>query len=117
MEKVANILANLPARDEDEAFETIASGQDVRIERIISRGHRSADNFWYEQDWQEWVLVITGAATVILEDGAEIYDLGPGDYINIPALCRHRVEWTDPDQDTVWLAVHYHPVAAVTVEP
>jgi len=29
--------------------------------------------------------------------------------VDLPAKCRHRVDWTDPDEPTVWLAVFYPP--------
>jgi len=31
----------------------------------------------------------------------------PGSYVHIPAHCKHRVEWTDPDVETIWLAMYY----------
>jgi cupin 2 domain-containing protein len=40
-------------------------------------------------------------------DGEEPIDLRPGSFVNIPAHQRHRVEWTDPSELTIWLAIHY----------
>ncbi|HSM14317.1 MAG TPA: cupin domain-containing protein [Thermoanaerobaculia bacterium] len=79
----------------------------VRIERIESRGHRSPEGFWYDQDEGEWVTVVAGRARLRLADPDEVVELGPGDWIDLPAHRRHRVEWTDPERDTVWLAVFY----------
>ena len=79
----------------------------VRIERIVSTGQASPPGFWYDQDWGEWVVLLSGAARLRLAEEAEARRLAPGDWVDIPAHCRHRVEWTDPDQPTVWLAVHY----------
>lgn len=78
----------------------------LRIERIVSRGHRSAPDFWYDQDDNEWVSVLAGRARLAVESRGTI-ELGPGDHILLAAHVRHRVVWTDPDVDTVWLAVFY----------
>ena len=79
----------------------------MRIERIVSRGHASPPDFWYDQDWHEFVLLMSGRARLELADGAPVVELEPGDWLDIKAHVRHRVDWTDPEQDTVWLAVHY----------
>ena len=79
----------------------------MRIERIVSTGQASPPGFWYDQDWAEWVLVLSGAAGLEFEGEAAPRRLGPGDCVLIPAHARHRVAWTDAHQPTVWLAVHY----------
>lgn len=101
-----NIFENIPEALDAELFETLLRSPQVRIERIISRGHRSADGCWYDQKENEWVIVLKGSALLVFDDGRE-ETLGAGDYIDLPAHTRHRVEWTDPDTDTVWLAVWY----------
>lgn len=88
-----------------EVFETLAAGPHCRIERIISEGHTSPAHEWYDQEQSEWVLVLQGAARLEFEDRA--LELAPGDYVNIPARCKHRVAWTTPSQRTIWLAVFY----------
>jgi cupin 2 domain-containing protein len=100
-----NLLADLPLDLPEELLTTLLKAPGVRMERIISRGHRSPDGFWYDQPDGEWVLVLKGAATLEFED--DTVELGPGDCIAIPAHKRHRVAWTTPDEPTVWLAVHY----------
>ncbi len=77
----------------------------VRVERIVSRGHSSPPGFWYDQTDNEWVILLSGSARLLFQGERDPISLGPGDYLDIPAHKRHRVEWTDPDQDTVWLAV------------
>ena len=77
------------------------------MERIVSRGHASPDGFWYDQDENEWVIVLQGSAGLRFEGKEELLVLHTGDYILIPRHCKHRVEWTDTDCETVWLAVHY----------
>ncbi|MDP1932867.1 MAG: cupin domain-containing protein [Gammaproteobacteria bacterium] len=85
-------------------------GAGVLIERIVSQGQYSADGFWYEQPHAEWVMVVQGEAVIEWEEGS-ITRLAAGDWVNIPAFRKHRVKWTDPEQETVWLAVHYPVVA------
>ncbi|AMV32060.1 Cupin domain protein [Pirellula sp. SH-Sr6A] len=101
----ANLFTNLPSNLPDELFTTLLETDKLRVERIVSHGHSSPEDFWYDQDQHEWVLVLQGAARLSIE--GDIRELKPGDYINIPAHHKHRVEWTTPDQPTVWLAVFY----------
>lgn len=105
--KAANIFAPGAANPPEELSETLVESGSVRIERIVSRGHASPDGFWYDQDTVEWVVVLAGRAKLQFEGESGLLELNPGDHVNIPAHQRHRVHWTDPDQDTVWLAVHY----------
>ena len=100
-----NIFTNFPSNLPDEFFTTLIEATNLRIERIVSYGHASPEGFWYDQDQNEWVLVLQGAARLSIE--GEIKELKPGDCINIPAHQKHRVEWTTPDEPTVWLAVFY----------
>ncbi len=100
-----NLFASVPDHLAEELVQVLAGNSDVRIERIVSTGHHNPSGFWYDQDQDEWVLVLTGAAKLRFEDG--IMELTPGDHVNIPAHCKHRVEWTTPDEPTVWLAVRY----------
>ena len=69
--------------------------------------HASPEGFWYDQEWHEFVLLLSGRAQVAFADGTLPVDLAPGDWLDIPAHRKHRVEWTDPKQNSVWLAVHY----------
>lgn len=101
-----NIFDCIPENLDEEIFQQLVDGDSVRIERIISRGHSSPESGWYDQDRNEWVLVLKGEAVLLLEDEQTV-NLKAGDYINIPAHKKHRVEWTDPDSETIWLAVHY----------
>ncbi len=103
---MANILANIPDHLPAELFETLVRTDGVHIERIVSRGHRSPEKGWHDQDRNEWVLLLEGAARLVFEDG-EVAEMAPGDWLEIRAHRKHRVAWTDPQQATVWLAVHY----------
>ncbi len=100
-----NLLAKLPAALPQELCEPLLGRPGLRVERIVSLGHASPHGFWYDQAGEEWVLLLTGAARLRFE-GAPPMELGPGDHLLIPSHARHRVEWTDPDQPTVWLALH-----------
>ena len=102
-----NLFADLPAAAREEQNQELLHSPNVRIERIVSTGQASPPGFWYDQDWSEWVIVLAGAAGLLLEGEAAPRTLMPGDYIAIPAHRRHRVEWTDAETATVWLAVHY----------
>ncbi|MGM0983317.1 MAG: cupin domain-containing protein [Pseudomonadota bacterium] len=101
-----NLFTSIPLCLNEEQFEELASGRDVSIERIVSRGHRSPEEGWYDQPQHEWVVVLQGRAVLAFEQGEDV-ELAPGDHLTIPSHCRHRVAWTDPQQATVWLAVHY----------
>ncbi|WP_321777455.1 cupin domain-containing protein [Sulfurimonas sp.] len=104
--KKSNIFASIPTEIKEETFEEILSKDGVKIERIISDGHVTPDGKWYEQEDDEWVMLIQGEAILEFENSKEV-KLFAGDYINIPALTKHRVSWTKPNFKTIWLAVHY----------
>ena len=101
-----SLLTNVPERLETELFEQLLNVANVRIERIVSTGHATPSGEWFDQAWDEWVVVITGAAEILLENEDTSRSLGAGDYLFLPAHLRHRVTWTSPEQPTVWLAVH-----------
>ena len=101
-----NIFHSIPYTLDNEVFENIIKADGVKIERILSHGHSSPEHGWYDQDENEWVIVLKGSGTLVFEDGSSA-TLQPGDYINIPAHKRHKVSWTDPDNITVWLAVFH----------
>lgn len=101
-----NIFANIPDVLPNEVMETLINSGNVRIERIVSSGQSTPEGEWYDQRQDEWVLLLTGSAGLVLENEEEALILKPGDYVMIPARCRHRVAWTDPREITVWLAVY-----------
>ena len=100
-----NLFADIPHDLPREIFHTILSRQKLRIERIISQGQASPEDFWCDQNEHEFVVLLQGAARLRFEEG-EI-EMKPGDFIDIQAHQRHRVEWTDPNQPTIWLAISY----------
>ncbi len=101
-----NLTHPLPLEQSVEFFETLLTRPGVRIERIISYGQATPAGEWYDQSWDEWVMLVAGAACLLLAGEEQPRSLQPGDYLLLPAGCRHRVAWTDPARETVWLAVH-----------
>jgi len=104
--KPQNLFAKIPENLDQELVEELLRNRAVRIERIVSRGQSSPPDFWYDQAEHEWVVVLAGKARLIIEGQSEVM-LHPGDTLHLPAHTRHRVEWTDPRQDTIWLAVFW----------
>lgn len=102
-----NLFADLPSDLPEELVTVVAESGTVRIERIVSTGHASPEGFWYDQDVDEWVMVLKGGARLLFEGEAEPVEMTAGDCINIPAHRRHRVEWTTREEVTVWLAVFF----------
>lgn len=102
-----NLFNDIPSTLQEEFFQILAESGTVRIERIVSDGHATPQGEWYDQGWDEWVLLVSGGATLLFEGDAGHLVMKPGDHVMIPAGCRHRVEQTDSGQKTVWLAVHF----------
>jgi cupin 2 domain-containing protein len=104
---MGTLFESIPAELPEELIDTICSTDNVKIERIVSRGHASPEGFWYDQERNEFVLVVQGSAGLKFEKEDAIVVLKAGDYLNIGAHVKHRVEWTDSTCETIWLAVHY----------
>ena len=101
-----NIFKSIPDNLDDEVFEQLIQSDNIKIERIISKGHVTPEHEWYDQAQNEWVMLLKGEAVLGFEDQPEIR-LQAGDHLNIPAHQKHQVRWTKPDTETIWLAVHY----------
>jgi cupin 2 domain-containing protein len=89
-----------------ESVEILVQEGGVRVERIVSRGHASPEGFWYDQAETERVLLVRGAARLEFEGGRTL-EVRPGDWVHIAAHERHRVAWTAPDQETIWIAIFH----------
>ncbi|MGF6778881.1 cupin [Paraburkholderia sp. GAS334] len=110
----------------DEQFDTLVDRKGVRVERIVSTGQASPADFWYDSPHEEWVVLLAGAAALEFAEGceggsegavegaAQLHTMRPGDYVQIPAHCRHRVAWTHASEPTFWLAVHYESSGPAT---
>lgn len=102
-----NFFTQVPEKLSREIIEIVLQAGSFWLERIISTGQATPVGEWYDQDTHEWVLLLTGEAGLLFENDPRVIIMKPGDYVHIPAHRRHRVEWTDPGQPTIWLALHY----------
>jgi cupin 2 domain-containing protein len=102
-----NIFDSLPDATAHEKFTALLRTDSMTIERVVSHGQASPPGFWYDQARDEWILLLAGSAGLRFESESAARHLGRGDYVHIPAHMRHRVEWTDAHEATVWLAIHH----------
>lgn len=101
-----NLFADLPLHPEaNERFITLLQQKKVRIEKIVSTGQCSPPDFWYDQAEHEWVVLLSGSATLAFAENSTCIDLQPGDFVDIPPHCKHRVTATSQSEPSVWLAV------------
>jgi len=104
---VKNLFGGASSSRPDELVETLLETGAFRLERIVSIGHATPAGEWYDQERDEWVVLLSGRAGLRFADRDDVVEMLPGDHLVIPAHRRHRVEWTDAAQPTVWLALHY----------
>ncbi len=104
---INNLFEEIRGEVPAEIIEVLLKTPGFHLERIVSAGQATPPGQWYDQETHEWVALLSGSAGLWFEGEAEIRVLRPGDYLLIPAHCRHRVEWTDPEQQTVWLVLHF----------
>ena len=102
-----NIFEAIPKELSKELFQTIIENPSFKLERIISKGHSTPVGEWYDQDWNEWAILLKGEAVLLFEGDKETTTMKAGDYLYIPAHRRHRVESTSVKDETVWLALHF----------
>jgi len=102
----SNIFTTENKKYENEIFETILQNDCILLERIISDGQTTPDGKWYDDDRDEWVLLLKGKAEIEFEDGEKV-GLLPGDYLLIKANRRHKVTYTDLQNKTIWLTLYY----------
>lgn len=105
--KLNNIFLKVPYFTQDEISETLLETKGFKLERIVSSGQATPEGEWCDQDADEWVILLSGSAGLWFEDEEEVVIMNAGDYVHIKPHQRHRVEWTDPEQKTVWLALHF----------
>jgi len=101
-----HLLSGFPLTAAAEVFEPLVQGNGLRLERIVSTGQSTPAGEWMVQTWDEWVMLLSGEAGLMIEGEVAARELRPDDWINIPAGVRHRVERTS--KGTVWLALHYN---------
>ena len=104
-----NLLDEIPAELSEELISVLVENDRIKLERITSDGHVSPAGFWYDQNQDEWVLLVSGSAVLSVKrkSGIERVELGPGDHLLIPAHQPHRVEETSSIEKTIWIAVYY----------
>ena len=103
-----NVFTQLPWSHSRELVTILAQSQSVRVEHIISRGQVSPPDFWYDQKEHELVILLRGRAKLMFDrEWSPEETLERGDWVLIPPHQRHRVTYTTPDEDTIWLAVFY----------
>jgi len=105
--EMGNLFCHIPAQLSEEFVEILVKTTYFHLERIISQGQATPAGQWYDQETHEWVALLSGGAGLWLEGDPEPVVMRPGDYLLIPARRRHRVEWTDSRQPTVWLVLHF----------
>jgi cupin 2 domain-containing protein len=104
---IKNLFTHLTKTSEGEEFETLLQTHALKLERIVSPGRATPPGQWYDQDKDEWVILLSGSAGLLFENEHNVSVLRPGDHLIIPAHVRHRVEWTEHGAETVWLALHF----------
>lgn len=103
-----NIFDLIPEEIPKELFQPILESPFFKLERIISKGHATPHGEWYDQDWNEWVMLLQGEATLIFKKGKKKVLMKCGDYLYIPAHCKHRVESSSIKEEALWLALHFN---------
>ena len=104
--KPNNLFSQIPDARAAEVVEEILRTSHFKLERIVSGGQATPPGEWYDQNTNEWVILLRGSAVLVFDESGKVV-MKPGDYIHIPARQRHRVERTDPEGKTIWLALHY----------
>lgn len=102
-----NLFENLPQTLPEELVEKLLETNRFRLERIVSTGQISPPDFWYDQEEDEWVVVLQGEAMLQIFGEDQPRQLRPGDTLFLPAHCRHRIVYTSTNEPTVWLALFY----------
>lgn len=105
-QQMIKLYENIPDYSDEEIIDILHEDDKVKIERIVSYGQQSPDGFWYNQDYNEWVIIISGSAVIEYDDG-KLYNLNTGDNLFIPSHKKHRVKETDKHNKTIWLALFY----------
>jgi cupin 2 domain-containing protein len=105
--RIGNLFLEVGETGDQEQVDGLVETGALRLERIVSAGHATPPGQWFDQDRDEWVVLLTGSASLRFEDESKARDMRPGDFVLIPAHRRHRVERTDPNVKTIWLALHF----------
>ena len=104
---INNLFTHITQASDSEVFETLLQTDTLKLERVVSTGQATPPGQWYDQERDEWVVLLSGSAGLLFDGERDVRVLQPGDYLLVPAHTRHRVEWTEIGAKTVWLALHY----------
>lgn len=85
-----------------EIFTDLLIDQNIRVEQIVSFGQTTPHDAQYIQQHDEWVVILKGNATLMIDK--EENKLSKGDSLLIPQGVMHSVIYTD--NPTIWLAIH-----------
>ena len=102
---MTNIFQNITINKKEEEFIDLLKDKNIRIERIVSNGQVSKEDFWYDQEENEYIIVLEGSAIVEFKD--KQVSLSKGDTLLIQKNEKHRVKYTDIEEPTIWLAIFY----------
>lgn len=105
-DKVANIFELADRLPQQELFDKLLENDRVLIERVVSTGQVTPAGEWYDQEQDEWLIVLQGEGELGYEDGSRIR-LATGDYLLIPAHQKHRVEYTSSEPPCIWLTIFF----------
>ncbi|OQX76753.1 MAG: cupin [Epsilonproteobacteria bacterium 4484_65] len=95
-------LYNFTVPKNGEDFTTLFEHKNIKINHIVSSAY--VEPVEYVQDEAEWVVLIEGEATLLINNKEKI--LKKGDTLFIPAKTPHKVLKTK--EGTVWLTVHIY---------
>jgi cupin 2 domain-containing protein len=102
-----SLLAGPPPAPGQERCDALLAGPGWRLERIHSCQAASPEGFWYDQQDHEWVCLLQGSARLRFEDEPASRTLNRGDSLYLAPRRRHRVEASDGDPGTIWLALFW----------
>lgn len=101
-----NLFENIPSHLEDELADILLLHENIKIEKIVSQGHSSPKQGWYDQEENEWVILLEGEATLVFKNGKTLH-MKKGDFLNIPAHEKHKVIYTSSEPKAIWLAIFF----------
>ncbi len=111
---IQNLFALAEDFSESEVFEALLQRPGILLERIVSNGQITPEGQWYNQAWEEWVMILKGEAELSYPDQTPIR-LKTGDSLLIPAHQRHRVSYTS--SPCIWLALHFGQIVGTALTP
>ena len=119
-----NIYDKIPESITEEIIEIMYQNPHCKVERIISNGQITTENEWYDQDQEEWIILVQGEATILIEklqeessdkcnilncnikeESCDKVHMVKGDTLLIKSHQKHRVIYTSQNPLCIWLCV------------